>query len=187
MRLLHWRGCYTEQDPVLPLAAAEVRGGLLAAAGFAQRRDAWLREREPRTHSNMKGYLWVHAYAEHAETSDQAQEAMAALGRFGGMPSHRPLTATNYSIGRTLLLAGKTEEAVGYLRKAAHACMPLSAPVRYVRANLFLGQALEATGDKAGACKAYDVVLARWGKAKPRSVTAEEARRRSKALGCTAP
>jgi hypothetical protein len=47
-----------------------------------------------------------------------------------------------------------------------------------------LGEALEQTGDKAGACEAYGVVLDRWDHAKPRSVTVDKARARVKALGC---
>jgi serine/threonine-protein kinase len=47
-----------------------------------------------------------------------------------------------------------------------------------------LGQALEQQGDTSGACAEYQYVLDRWGNAKPRSWVAEEARARSKALGC---
>jgi serine/threonine-protein kinase len=43
-------------------------------------------------------------------------------------------------------------------------------------AHLYLGMALDATGDRAGAARAYDEVLSRWGRAKPRSITAEKAR-----------
>lgn len=50
--------------------------------------------------------------------------------------------------------------------------------------NDLLGQVLERKGDQAGACEAYRYVLGRWGNARPRSVIAEEARARSKALGC---
>jgi hypothetical protein len=45
-------------------------------------------------------------------------------------------------------------------------------------------QALETKKDTEGACAAYKVVLDRWGHAKPRSVTADQARERAKALGC---
>ena len=60
----------------------------------------------------------------------------------------------------------------------------LAWPVRYVRAFWFLGQALERTGEISGACEAYASVIDRWGNASPRSVTAEQARARMKALGC---
>lgn len=53
-----------------------------------------------------------------------------------------------------------------------------------MRTSLLHGQALEERGEKGRACEVYGAVLARWGAAKPRSVTAEEARRRARALGC---
>jgi serine/threonine-protein kinase len=53
-----------------------------------------------------------------------------------------------------------------------------------MRTNLLYGQALEAQRDRAGACEAYRSILARWGKASPRSVTAEAAAKRVQALGC---
>ena len=69
-------------------------------------------------------------------------------------------------------------------RSRAKSCHALVIPFEHTRASDALGQALEATGDKPGACAAYKVVLDRWGKAKPRSVTADHARARSTALGC---
>jgi hypothetical protein len=42
--------------------------------------------------------------------------------------------------------------------------------------------ALEGVGDVDGARSAYGEVIARWGKAAPRSVTAEQAKRRLAAL-----
>jgi hypothetical protein len=53
-----------------------------------------------------------------------------------------------------------------------------------MQTKLLLGQALEQTGDKAGACEAYAYVKRRWKNAKPRSVSLEKALDRSKALDC---
>jgi serine/threonine-protein kinase len=50
--------------------------------------------------------------------------------------------------------------------------------------RFLLGQMLEQTSDRDGACAQYASILARWGNAKPRSVTADRARARSKALAC---
>jgi serine/threonine-protein kinase len=63
-------------------------------------------------------------------------------------------------------------------------CRALEFPVEHTQAHAWLGQAREAKGDKAGACAAYQGVLERWGRAKPRSVTAEMATKRAKLLGC---
>jgi serine/threonine-protein kinase len=174
------------QDPVPRLLNAEYRGGLLSRAGHNAERVAWLQRWGPRSTRFTRPFFWVHAYAEYAETPEEATEALAALPRFGAVPPFRPLTATNFSIGRTYLLAGKVDEAIPYLTKATKACTPLSYPVPYVRSNLFLGMALAKKGDKPGACAAYAKVLKHWGKAKPRSVSAEQARKLSRELGCPA-
>ena len=47
-----------------------------------------------------------------------------------------------------------------------------------------LGRALERTGQREAACASYRRVLDRWGHAKPRSVTADDARARLARLGC---
>jgi serine/threonine-protein kinase len=53
-----------------------------------------------------------------------------------------------------------------------------------VQSHLYFGEASEQKGDVAAACDAYAFVIARWGNAKPKSVSADEARARSKKLGC---
>jgi len=53
-----------------------------------------------------------------------------------------------------------------------------------VRAIYLLGRVREARGDVAEACTAYEEVLARWGRAAPRSMTADEAKERMLALAC---
>ena len=52
-----------------------------------------------------------------------------------------------------------------------------------MRAHYLLGLALEGSGDKAGAAKAYRFVVSQWGQARPRSVTAEKAKARLSAVG----
>jgi tetratricopeptide (TPR) repeat protein len=60
----------------------------------------------------------------------------------------------------------------------------LSAPIEHTRAHLWLGEALEATGDRAGACAAYARVVERWGKHGRRSQTLARSRQRMAALRC---
>jgi serine/threonine-protein kinase len=98
--------------------------------------------------------------------------------------------------GRVLMMAGKLDEALPVLKRAAARCsiLPIDGggwswwrgyqPFAYVRSHLWLGHALEAKGDRAGACRAYGEVLHRWEGAKPRSITADEARERARVLGC---
>jgi eukaryotic-like serine/threonine-protein kinase len=76
------------------------------------------------------------------------------------------------------------DEALPYLKRAVASCRVFDAPFAHTHAMLNVGRALESKGDHAGACEAYGKVLARWGHAKPRSVTADKARERAKALGC---
>ncbi len=130
------------------------------------------------------GFLWdvLYGSAEGA-TPAEAREALAALPRFSPPIGRDAAWASGR--GRTYLLAGRAPEALPFLRRAAHACAELNwSYPEYVHAKELLGEALEATGDQAGACAAYADVIARWGNAKPRSVTAEKARARVAALGC---
>ena len=85
------------------------------------------------------------------------------------------------------LLLGRVKEALPYLQRAAQGCEAVADLIVYIRAAIPLGEALEKVGDKEGACRAYQSVLARWGHAKPRSVTAEKARAHAKAAHCPAP
>ena len=91
-------------------------------------------------------------------------------------------------------MAGRPADALAPLRQAAGSCKVLmddesfgSDTIYWMRAHLMLGQALEQTGDTTAACSAYAVVLDRWRDAKPRSVTLDKARERSRALGCPKP
>jgi len=141
------------------------------------------------------GLLWPYAFAAPASTPDEARAALAVL------PDYTPLTPfvttwwiflgdvgiPDAAIGHTYLLAGQHADALPYLRRAVASCTDFDAPLAHTRAALDLGATLEATGDKAGACEAYGKVLARWGQAKPRSVTSNAARARAAKLGCRLP
>jgi hypothetical protein len=50
--------------------------------------------------------------------------------------------------------------------------------------ELRLGELDEQSGNNPSACAHYAKLLERWGHAKPRSVTADEARARATKLGC---
>ncbi len=87
------------------------------------------------------------------------------------------------TLGELLRRAGRADDALTYLRAAANDCGPLADAFSAVRAHAWLGALLEERSDTAGACAEYGVVLSRWGGAK-RSVTADRARERRKALKC---
>jgi serine/threonine-protein kinase len=98
--------------------------------------------------------------------------------------------------GHLLFLAGRPDEALPVLRAGASTCEILPTGTgdgwqglqafTFMHSHLWLAEALEAKGDTAGACANYAVVTDRWKNAKPRSVTLEKAKARSRALHCAA-
>jgi tetratricopeptide (TPR) repeat protein len=170
-------------DASLVLARLSMRAGGLSPAEFAARRATWLEDE--RRNVAQSGLTWTYAFAAPAETKVEAEEALAAL------PGYEPLSSFTYyvgipdaEIGRTYLLAGQAAAAVRHLTKAVATCSAFRYPFAHTQAALHLGEALESSGDVTGACGAYAKVIARWGQAKPRSISAERARSRSKALAC---
>jgi serine/threonine protein kinase len=172
------------QDPVPLLYEALYRAHALSRAERDAKREAWIEGFRARTAKAYLGYLWVHAYAAYAASPEDATIAMRALGELGPIPPFRPKTATNADIGRTLMLAGDVEGAIPYLRKATRSCLPIDYPFPFVRAQLWLGEALAQHGDVEGACSALHEVIARWGDARPRSATATAARAKARELRC---
>ncbi len=172
-------------DATPDLLFVAARGsGKLPRADLTAKRAEWVRAWERRAAPAFRRYLWAHGFAGTVETADDAREALAALPSYEPLPTFYPKTIAEAAVGRTFFLAGRTDEAMPWLERAAKTCRALELPVEHTRAALWLGAAREAKGDKEGACAAYRVVRDRWGKAKPRSVTAEKAAERLRGLGC---
>ena len=157
-------------------------------ADFETKRRAWVDARLAA--GAYRGQVWSYAYAAPALNASEARSALDALAELGP-PAVVPLGSVSGRIGspeadlgRVYLLAGRLDEAVDHLRRAVAACNQFDSTLDHVRAALNLGRALELKGDPRGACEAYGKVLAQWGNAKPRSVTADEARKRVNALAC---
>jgi serine/threonine-protein kinase len=167
----------------LMLAAAR-RAALLSPSDFARQRAEWVQHWKAKGHPDIRTYTWLHGYAALAGTPEEAREALASLPPGEAIPPFRPLTLAERGVGVTFLLAGRTDEAIQWLEQATKVCRALELPVEHTQAHAWLGQALEVKGDKERACAAYNVVLDRWGQAKPRSVTAEGVKKRAKLLGC---
>ena len=166
------------------LLARSRRAGAISREVFETKRADWLREAKASGSPLWARELWVPGYAAPAETADEAREALAALAGYAPLPPARDLTMADAATGKVYALADRAAEALPYLRRGTVTCLALDEPVAHTRAHFMLGQALEASGDAAGACAAYAVVLARWGAATPRSVTGEKARARARGLGC---
>jgi len=158
---------------------AMYRAKLLSREAFVERRDAWLRDQRP----DVSTSDIVSSYALGVETTAEAREALALLPN-EALPVlhdwHEP------AFGKLYALADRTKEALPLLQRTVKSCYALMIPLAHTRAFYHLGRALEASGDREGACSAYANVLERWGNAKPPSVTASKARERSRELRCSA-
>jgi eukaryotic-like serine/threonine-protein kinase len=159
---------------------AMLRARSMTQETFIQKRDAWLSDRrgDPMQSSVLA------SYARGVQTPEEAREALAL---FPDAVPPRVLMEKDFVLpmyGKLFLLTGRAEEAAPYLERTVKSCYALFSPFIHTRSGYHLGQAREALGDSAGACSAYATVLARWGNAKPESVTAEKARERSRQLRC---
>jgi serine/threonine-protein kinase len=172
-----------ELDLVEPrLLFAARRGGRLSEAEWRAARSRWVSS--VRSAGLVEPHVvWALDAAMPAETPAEAEEALRAAPT-QQLPASRMQRGGLAHVGRVLLLGGKVGEAVDYLRAAASSCVAINDPVMQTRAHLWLGTALEKQGDTEGACAAYATVLRRLGRATPRSITAEAAKKRADALAC---
>ena len=126
--------------------------------------------------------------AEVADDEASARAALEALERAtmlaGGSNDLETDAPGRQLYGRARWLAGDEDGAAADLEAAARFCLGEGDPFAPARAALLLGEIRESQNNQPAACAAYARVLARWGNARPRSITADKARARSKALGC---
>jgi hypothetical protein len=127
---------------------------------------------------------WLYLQADPVETEGDASLALEALGHPVTLSVHAEAGLAAYVLGKLYFLAGRFDDALAPLEAATHSCDALFRPVEQTRELEMLGEVREAKRDAAGACQAYEVVLRRWGKAVPSSVTAAKAKARTSALGC---
>ena len=126
---------------------------------------------------------WGWVYANDIEDEGDGADALAALTKAGGVDpkfSHTPFFSQG--LGAMNTFTGHGAEAISYLERAETSCYVLEEVMDLTHDAYALGVAKEQTGDLPGARAAYQKVLDRWGSAKPRSVTAEKARARLRAL-----
>jgi tetratricopeptide (TPR) repeat protein len=173
-----------------PMVALALRSRVMSPAEVEHTLEGWLRElalRGPRINAAAE----IRYFA--ATTPEDARGALDMLA--AASPEVRTYVINEMDIaayithgwymGRTALLAGDVDRAIDWLKQASGTCYTSESPVLFAqRARLDLGQAYEQKGDPAAACETYAKVVAQWGHAKPRSVTAEQAKARMKALHC---
>jgi len=174
-------------DPSLALLACKHEAGSMTSEEFGKLRDTWVDELvadwKKQEKEIVPGFFWIQLHAQFVRDEATAKAALARKKEFFPMPTTVMGSAGRHAIvGRALAMAGRAKEAVAELRPAMAACDELSDPLAYIGARYWYGVALEESGDEAGAKKAYEMVLARWGDAKPRSVTAERAEKRLRGL-----
>ena len=110
-------------------------------------------------------FLWMHGYAAPVTSAAEAQAALAARAPDERFPHYWVQTFLGGDLGRTLLLAGRLDDAIRELRGSARACVVLDFPIESTHAMYWLGVALEQTGNQPAACKLYGSVLGTWGHA----------------------
>ena len=176
-----------ESDPLPHMLARARQGGALSEADYVAQRDAWIaswrRRLDDEAWTAAAPVIWALAFSYPANEAD-ARAAVERLPSFGGAPppiASRRFWTDDGPIGELLLMGGRIDDALARLRPAAHQCTLALEPIR---AQLRLGEALEKTGDVTGACSSFATVLSHWGHAKPRSLTADEARAHAQKLGC---
>ena len=119
-----------------------------------------------------------------ARTKEEAATFPALEAPFVGVRMTRRGLRAQAARGHLDLVAGRTDAAVQRLEEATHNCGVLLEPFLWVRSHLWLGQAYEQSGDTPSACKAYAVVMKRWGVEEPLGRTAAEAKKRMAKLDC---
>jgi serine/threonine-protein kinase len=162
---------------------AQRRAQRISDADYRKSRDAFMAEAMA---SEGPFAAWLDFYPAVVRDAPAAREALASMPEGSATPSLLQGDSFNATmLGRTYLLAGRIDDAIPLLRHAAASCISPDGSILFrTWANEGLGEALEQKGDEDGACAAYGRVLARWGHAKPRSVTADAARAHAKKLGC---
>jgi hypothetical protein len=140
-------------------------------------RDKYIEKRA--TSPESAAWAWAAAYSTPAHTRAEADEALAALTP--DMQAH--LARSSGQVGHVRALAGDFAGAKDDLASVTRECTFTYYALPALPDVLLYGRALEATGDAAGACAAYEKILARWGKASA-SITAKEARARASSLRC---
>jgi eukaryotic-like serine/threonine-protein kinase len=172
------------KDAELRLVAVEHRAGLVSDEAFEAARAQWLDGWSHRLEGDYRGFLWLHGWADVTTDAATARSALEAAARYPKVAPFHPVTLADAEVGRVYLLAGRAVDALPWLRRATANCGAFDHPIRHTRAFLLLGDALAASGDRRGACRAWRRVVERWGAARPASISARQATARLRSGGC---
>jgi serine/threonine-protein kinase len=165
------------------MQGAAARGGKVDPKVAAERIAADYQDAV--SHETAAVVAWTMTYAYAAYTPAEARAAVAKLDEIHDVPSS---AYYNGASSRTAFLGGRAELARPLLEGLVRPCdSEFQSTMNWVRSHLYLGELDEQAGNEESACAHYGKVLARWGHAKPKSVTADEARAHAKKLGCALP
>jgi tetratricopeptide (TPR) repeat protein len=162
LEIVGWQGLYS--------------ANAISRAEFVRHRDQWFAQWPA-----LADRLWEPGYVQAplksiADASDVIEHRPAALGFL-------MTVRTQDGYGEALRMTAHLDEALPELQRAAHNCRAVFFPIEHTRANLHLGLALEAHGDRDAACEAYATIEERWGKISG-SETARTALAHAKKLKC---
>lgn len=119
---------------------------------------------------------WIVGYAAGASNEQRLKRAYDALPRYEPLPPPGMSNADDLVIGRVLAANGERKRGLGYLRAVTRSCLGLENPFAVARALRVMGELHEAVGEGDAARHAYDQLIQRWGRASPRSRSAEAAK-----------
>ncbi|WP_394823936.1 protein kinase domain-containing protein [Pendulispora albinea] len=172
----------TALEPIV--LATLVEGGTISRERWSELTSAWEKRAAPFL-SRTWGLRWGSVEWSRAVAVDAWKTRPPPGPAAGSLEQPMSLRSLSDILeGHAALMAGEYAQAIQLLEPATKSCDDLEEPFASTRGHLWLGRAREGLGDRAGACAAYADVVKRWGDAKPRSSTAEEAKRRQRALGC---
>jgi serine/threonine protein kinase len=161
---------------------AAARAGLLSDPQARSALDGEFRRMLKAGQSRLMA--WAQTYVWEVRSPKEARAAVAVLDTLHANLDELP--AFPGATAETLFLAGRGAEARPLLELVLRPCTSqLGNSPLAMGSHLYLGILDEQAGNKTSACNHFAKVLESWGHAKPRSVTADEARVHAKALACS--
>jgi serine/threonine-protein kinase len=175
-------GSSTIDESAFVLAMAR-QTGALSAAEWAKTRDNWYSAWSHEAGSPAdRSMVWLRLQADGAFARDDAERAASSIP-----PGVATLDDTeDAALGHLYALLDRWDEAIRRLERVVRTCDALVNIAPRMRARFELARGYETKGNVAGACDQYAWVVSRWGNAKPRSVSAEAAKAKMRALHCPA-
>jgi tetratricopeptide (TPR) repeat protein len=130
---------------------------------------------------------WLEYFAMPATHAAEAKKALDVLASYPAILNRGERWFWHDgAIGRVYMLVGRYAEALPFFKRAVSSCAALEDLVQYVHVLMDYGALLEKTGDRAGACAAYNKVLKSWPlRSGSESAQLAERRRRVTCAGVT--